>query len=233
MATYYFVWLGSKRAKRKGTPEKGWRLDMAARAGLPVPPGGIFLDDVFWLALQENIVMLENGRITIPSPQALTGFLYTTVRFPRLNKPCAVRPLPSAGITAVSPALFMDMNDAGTLAKTLRQMWTTMGGASEECRHDILIQEMVEGEIEGTAVSRKSSEADAYFSNGEQRNLPKLGRWDRTDPDAPHYAQRLQKLLRGLRRTFGAEDWLVHWLDDGRVCWLLQISDLPSDLKQI
>jgi hypothetical protein len=36
--------------------------------------------------------------------------------------------------------------------------------------------------------------------------------------------QRLQQLLRGVRRTFGQGNWQIDWLDDGRICWLIQID---------
>jgi hypothetical protein len=35
-------------------------------------------------------------------------------------------------------------------------------------------------------------------------------------------------LLRGARRTFGDDDWMIEWIDDGRICWLIQIMPLKS-----
>ncbi|MCZ7668469.1 MAG: hypothetical protein M5U34_15385 [Chloroflexi bacterium] len=42
----------------------------------------------------------------------------------------------------------------------------------------------------------------------------------------PPYAQRLQKLLRGIRRTFGQGSWQVDWLDDGEICWVVKVEKL-------
>ena len=50
------------------------------------------------------------------------------------------------------------------------------------------------------------------------------------DQSLPIYVQRLQYLLSGIRRTLGKGDWTIEWIDDGEICWLVQISEckLPS-----
>jgi hypothetical protein len=35
-------------------------------------------------------------------------------------------------------------------------------------------------------------------------------------------------LLGGVRRTFGRGDWSIKWADDGRICWLLEVTPLAG-----
>jgi pyruvate,water dikinase len=219
MTTYHFVWLGSKRAKKNGVAEEGWRLDMAARAGLPVPNGGILLDYFYWLAVQEAVVQLVDGRAHILSPPALYDLLYTAVRFPQLDKPCIIRPLFG---TAVSPQLHLNMSDPVALAVAFGQLWQA-APAGEESRHDLLVQEMIAIQVEGTAVTAAHQPTDTITYAGNTITLPQLTGWRRPDAAQPHQLRRLQQLLRGVRRTFGAGEWQVQWADDGRICWLLTI----------
>ncbi|MCP4360965.1 MAG: hypothetical protein GY796_23405 [Chloroflexi bacterium] len=223
MTQLFFVWLGSKRAQKNHVPEKGWRLDRAMQAGLPVPNGGIFLDDFYWLARQEEIVLADNGRLSISQPQKLYDLLYTAVRFPHLDKPCAIRPLFGRTL-AISPQLNIDMNDSAVLAAALVDLWTAVLPHEETTGHELLVQEMVAAEVIGTAVSHVQTATDTITTPTDSLTLPHLGRWQKPAAAAPDHIQRLQKLLRGVRRTFGNGDWEVTWGDDGRVCWLLQIQ---------
>lgn len=207
--------------------EKGWRLDMAANAGLPVPNGGILLDDFYWLAVQQEVVIVEeDGRHHIPSPQALHDLLYTAVRFPKLDNPCALRPLFVCPETACPPCHHINVRDATALSIALCRLWTAVPPTDETCRRDLLIQEMVIPMVEGTAVSLPASNMDILKDNSQSIELPRLSRWARPKPDTADYVQRLQMLLRGLRRTFGDEAWKISWADDGRICWLLQIETI-------
>jgi hypothetical protein len=53
--------------------------------------------------------------------------------------------------------------------------------------------------------------------------LEKIGAFQRASANKPPFARRLQKLLRGVRRSFGKGDWRIDWVDDGEICRLLQI----------
>jgi hypothetical protein len=225
MTQLHFVWLGAKRARKLGVAEKGWRLDMAARAGLPVPNGGILLDEFYQLAMQERILVAENHQLHTPNPQALYDLLYTAVRFPQLDKPCAIRPLFARTVAPIPPCLNVPVTNAQALADVLCGLWTAALPASEETRHDVLIQEMVDGEVEGTAVSPPTSQTDTITINGQTMELSRPGLWQRPEPGTPVYLSRLQKLLWGIRHTFGKGAWRVDWVDDGRICWLLQIIE--------
>ncbi|MBX3059064.1 MAG: hypothetical protein KF770_21560 [Anaerolineae bacterium] len=222
MALYHFAWLGSKRAKKNGVTEKGWRLDLAARAGLPVPNGGILLDNFYWLAVHEEVVQMVDGRPIIPAPPALYDLLYTAVRFPQLDKPCLIRPLFTGVDTAVSPQFAVPMADPAAVAAALGQLWQA-APPDETTRHDLLVQEMVAIEVEGTAVTISGHPTDAVAYLDKTIDLPQLTGWQRPAPALPGHLRRLQQLLRGVRRTFGSGMWQVQWMDDGRVCWLLHI----------
>lgn len=229
MTHLHFVWLGSKRAQKNGVAEKGWRLDMAMRAGLPVPHGGILLDDFYWLAVEEEVVTVAEGHLHIPAPAALHDLLYTAVRFPQLDKPCAVRPLFAPAVIGLPPCLNIPVTDAASLAAALGALWVAAAAAGEAARHDILIQEMVTTKTVGTAVTSPDGGHDIVTTGDDSYPLPQLGLWQRPESRVPPHAQRLQKLLRGLRRTFGQGGWQVAWADDGRVCWLLQLHAVVTD----
>jgi len=223
MANYYFAWLGSKRAVKNNVSEKGARLDIAVRRGLPVPNGGVLLDDFYLLCLQEKIVIEASNMVVIPKAASLFEMLYTAVRFPRLDKPCAVRPLFSL---PAKTQLNVNVNDAETFASHLAELWTAALPAGPEARRDILIQEMVEVNVSGTAVTQPNSETDQITTPELSHNIPKLSRWQKSEITTPTYRQRVQKLLSGVRRSFGNEGWQISWVDDGRDCWLIQVESL-------
>ena len=54
--------------------------------------------------------------------------------------------------------------------------------------------------------------------------IDRLRAFQRTSGEMPPFARRLQKLLRGVRRTFGRGDWCIEWADDGEICWLVQVQ---------
>jgi hypothetical protein len=213
-----FIWLGSGRAKKRGTAAKGLLLDSAAKAGLPVPPGAILLDELFELLLVEGVVVAENGRITIPDPNWLHETIYKGVRFPRLDGPVVVRA--GSGATATAQTN-VDFSDPRQLSDSLCELWQQFDNE----RRDVLVMEMVQRDVGGTAVTATTTHQDnIYIPNQPSHTLPQLGRWQRPDSELPPHLQRLQRLLRGVRRTFGSGTWQIDWLDDGRICWLLQIQ---------
>ncbi len=212
-----FIWLGSGRAKKWDVAAKGRHLDEAAKAGLPVPPGAILLDELFQLLLDEGVVVMDNGRITAPAPNWLHETLYQSVRFPHLDKLAAVR---STHTAAARPQLNVDFTDPAQLSHSLCELWSQLTG-----RRDVLVMEMREMKVLGTAVPSHTNEHDTVqIPNKPPLSLPQLNRWQRPAADLPPHLQRLQQLLRGVRRTFGQGEWQIDWLDDGRICWLIQID---------
>ncbi len=213
-----FIWLGAGRAIKRDVAEKGQLLDLAAKRGLPVPPGAILLAEFCQLLLDEGVVTEENGRFSTTDPQWLHDTLYQGARFPHLNKPAAVR---TAVAASIPPLLAVDFADPNQLSKALCEIWSQM--ASD--RRDILVMEMVEGQISGTAVTQPDSTQDTVIVTGTPTaSLPQLRPLQRPDGKELAHRQRLQMLLRGVRRSLGKQAWQIDWLDDGRVCWLLQIQ---------
>ena len=75
----------------------------------------------------------------------------------------------------------------------------------------------------------KVTDTDQIITQDDTLEIPQLtGFFPRTDSNLPLYAQRLQKLLRGIRRTFGAGSWQIDWLDDGEICWVTKVAVLQS-----
>lgn len=213
----FFIWLGSGRSRKWDVGAKAQYLDQAAQAGLPVPAGAILLDEFFQLALAEGVIVAgEHGAFTAPDPQWLSETLFEGVRLPHLGKPAAVRA--AVPLTGYVPRLTVDLNDPVELSRSLCTVWSL--AAQGEARRDVLIMAMVTGDEAGTAVSHHTTKTDQI----PPFNLVQLGAWQRPSKALPPHVQRLQQLLRGIRRTFGARNWVVDWVDDGRICWLLQIS---------
>jgi len=90
---------------------------------------------------------------------------------------------------------------------------------------------MVKIQTSGMAVSFQESTEDQskvnMIPNGSPNSLilPRLRAFQRTTSELPPYARRLQKLLGGVRRTFGGGDYTIEWADDGEICWLIQITN--------
>lgn len=239
-----FVWLGSRRARKRGVGDKGRWLDQASSAGLPVPAGAILLDEVYQLFLAEAIITADDSAVLVPDPAFLHETLYRAVRLPRLDRPAAVRAAFSAGDDSIDVGLgpfahrlWVDLEDASQLASSLAAIWSSglrwgesileRGGVP---RRDVLLMEMVDGDVCGQATSHPDSEWDeATFetnADSDSLRLPRLGAWRNPDPALPPFAQRLQRLLRGARRTFGRQAYQIEWIDDGRTCWLLRARPL-------
>lgn len=212
-----FIWLGSGRAKKRAVAEKGQLLDRAAQSSLPVPAGAILLDELYQLLLTEGVIVVENGRVHAPHPTWLHQTLYESIRFPLLDNLVAVR---SAAVTTTPPILDMDFAVPAPLSYSLCELWSRYNAG----RRDVLVMEMIAGDMKGTAVTHTAQDYDSITINGRSNPLPQLHRWQRPDAQLPDHLQRLQMLLRGVRRTFGSGAWLIDWIDDGRICWLLQVQ---------
>jgi hypothetical protein len=185
-------------------------------------------------------------------PQALYDTLYETARFPRLDKPVAVRTAFSQGQQADQGAgrstvkLSIDFSNPTCLAQSLCQIWSSPEWRQGEWRRDVLVMEMVRGQVSGVAFTEQAYEDDLVNyevtataanvtpedSTDRRLLLPKLRAWEPATKDVPAFARRLQKLLRGLRRTFGGRDWIIEWIDDGQICWLIQVQPLTHSPKR-
>jgi hypothetical protein len=239
-----FVWLGANRARKWPVGSKALLLDKATSAGLPVPSGAILLDELC-------VAFLEAGVISVPgtAPSASLGqavididadwlfeSLYDGIRFPRFDQPVILRAAFSALTDEQQPVHSaakrgVDMNDPDELARALGSVWSVSPDPGVGFRRDVLVMEMIAGEMVGTATSAKLSAGvtltDLVTIPNDTFEIPQLtGFFPLTDSSLPPYAQRLQKLLRGIRRTFGQGSWQVDWLDDGEICWVMKVADL-------
>jgi hypothetical protein len=229
-----FIWLGSGRTRKHDVAYKGRMLDLAARGGLPVPQGGILLDDFFRICLAENIIELVGDEVVIADPVWLAEVLYRDIRFPRLKENVAVRLATAESASSSTGGSFtqldVDFNDPQQIATALRQVWSAAGPRSEGQRMDLLVMAMIAIRTGGIAISRQESADDQTTLNGDltdgTRNsllLPRPRIFRRSPMELPPYARRLQKLLAGVRRTFGHGDYAIEWADDEDICWLIQI----------
>ena len=230
-----FIWLGSGRAPKRGVAGKGRLLDEAARAGLPVPVGGILLDDFYRLCIAEGLAELVGESVVITDPLWFHEVFYGELRFPLLKKNVAVRSakaLSAQGCNKVSIArLNVDFADAHQQAAALREVWTAMNRSDDCHSQDVMVMEMVHTQTAGVALSTADNIDDLITiwkrPVGEAIDnfaVRRLRAFQRPTWVLPQYARRLQKLLRGVRRTFGRVNWTVEWADDGNICWLLQIQ---------
>lgn len=234
MAKFPFVWLGSGRAARRQVPRKGKLLDHAARSGLPVPSGGILLNDFYQICLTEGIAKLEGDAVKIPDPIWLQQVLFRDVRFPPLEGPVAIRSAAELNIDQtnrkVGARLNIDLSNPEQLASGIGSIWSSLCAHSATPAHDILVMEMVTVETAGEALVYADHDRDQIqlIMEGQEEKfvafeLEQIGSFQRAAADIPAYAQRLQKLLRGFRRSFDKEEWRLDWADDGEICWIIQI----------
>lgn len=238
MPDIYFVWLGSGRAKRRRVGPEGRFLDQAAKAGLPVAPGAILLDEFYRICLEKRLAELSGGRLTIPEPELLHATLFYSARLPRFERPVATSLITPASNDEAAPSpdsfqrLIIDAGRADELSRALLMAWRAADG--NDARRDVLLMEEIAAKLSGRATvgddqREHQIERDGYDGN-EQSNfsLPVLTGWRKPDEQLPPYAQRLQMLLRGVRRTFGRGEWAVEWADDGHICRLRRITALKS-----
>jgi len=238
----FFIWLGSRRTRKLSLSDKCKHLDQAAGVGLPVPNGAVLLDDFYHLLLGESLLVVENEILKCLNPKAFSETLYNIVRFPRLDNPVAVRSAFSfdqtgdQSQTESTSKLSVDFTDPIQLTNALCDVWNSAcqlepnsGRDALPFRRDILVMEMVNVQEKGKAITRQNDSNDEIFyspSLNKKLSIKKLKAWKPSSRDLPSYAQRLQKLLRGVRRTFGKNDLRISWVDDGRICWLVGIEQI-------
>ena len=222
-----FIWLGSKRAEKRGVAPIGARLDYAAKMGLPVADGAILLHEFFELLLDSELIHWQNGRFHADDPQEIHDALYTAVRFPKITKPVIVYPAFPTNESSANAAV--EFTNAVQLTNSLFTVWQAAGPPTSDLRRDVLVQEKINFDVQGSIVSKPNEPHDQVFLDVQTLNISRLNRWEPSDKTLPDFAQRLQKLMRGLRRTFGDESWEVAWGDNGRICYLTQLKKFQTD----
>ena len=248
-----WVVLGSGRSANLGVGNKGRLLDLAAQAGLPVPPGLIILDDAWHAASRLGLVRREADRIEITDARRLLARL----DLPRFGGLIAVRSaFALEDATSQSLAGFftsrlnVDPRDETALTSALADVWRSAERATITFRRDVLLLQMVKARHAGVAFTEQEHEddlvnvtegtADRLVSGevpGELLLLPRLRPWEASPgtadllPDRP-FAARLQTLLRDTRRVFGSGDWDLEWADDGVRCWLIQLRPVTRPTRR-
>lgn len=234
MAEIYFVWLGSGRAKRRRVGPEGQLLDQAAKAGLPVAPGAILLDEFYRVCLEKGLAEMLGGRLIIPDPELLHATLFYSARLPRFERPVAANLIVPADIdedalpTESFQSLIIDAGRPDELARALAVAWKAAD--HNDARRDVLLIEEIAAEHSGRAcmgVDQREHQIERDGRDDSEQasfSLPVLTGWQKPDEELPPYARRLQMLLRGVRRTFGRGEWVVEWADDGDICRLRRIT---------
>lgn len=245
------VRLGSGEAARRGCGPKAGLLDQAARAGLPVPPGVVVLDEGWRSAVARGLVRLEGAgkrqSVSVPDPTLLAHIL----GLPAFEALLAVR---SAFSVEDAPAeslagafvtgLFVDGRHPPALAAGLAGVWASALGRPRGVRRDVIIQDMVIARRAGVVFTEREHEDDLVNATegtaedllagrvpGEAYTLPKRRGRERATEEDPASA-RLQVLLRDLRRVLGEGDWDVEWADDGNRVWLVQVRAVSRPTRR-
>jgi hypothetical protein len=233
MSKPYFIWLGSGRTKRRKVAGPARWLDEATRARLPVATGAVLLDEFRQFCLEKELAVQSNRKVIIPDPTLLHNTLFYSIHLPRFDAPVRLRPTYANAQpdNAQSFAPF-DSSDPDALARALAAAWSP-DASSPDRRADVYLLEEIDANLLGSALTAGNSVVDDVWLNGdtsagERISLPRLGRWQRPDENAPAHFGRLQQLLRGLRRTLDRAGWTITWADDGSVCFLTGIyAELP------
>ncbi|MFN2143408.1 MAG: hypothetical protein ACK2U5_23205 [Candidatus Promineifilaceae bacterium] len=223
-----FIWLGAGRAKKVGVARRGRLLDDLARAGLPVPDGAILLDELFRIFLHEGVVEQDGRHVIVPDPVWLLEVLYRDVRFPRLGSPVDIAPILSDDEDgrAVHSA-GVDLEGAYETAEALRGAWSYPAD-SIDSRRDVLVMRQLHAEHKGSVFSLEDAGEDRISTlcgtSEVVVTMPRLRRWQRPSAELSPYLCRIQKLMRGVRRSLGPGDWGIDWIDDGEVCWIVGLD---------
>ena len=234
--------LGSGDAAQRGCGSKAALLDRAARAGLPVPPGVIVLDEAWRSAVERGLVRVDRVTdrrpVSVPDPSLLVHL----IGLPPFNGPLAVRSAFSAEDGATDSlagvfvsGLFVDGRRPAALAAGLAGVWASAFRRPRGFRRDLILQDMVHARRAGVAFTEREYEDDLVNVGdgtaeglvggdlaGEQLLLPKRRGLEGPTAVDPVGA-RLQILLRDVRRVFDEADWDVEWADDGQRIWLVQV----------
>lgn len=216
------VRLGSGQMTARGIAPKAARLDNASVAGLPVPPGAVIPDGANAAAAADQISQMFDRPLAVRSAfsaedtdrQSMAGHFHTAL---------SVAPDVDAIATAIT-----DVRNSG----------------SESFRRDVLVMPMIDAVRAGVVFTEPGWQDDIVnvvagqgqqlvsgAETGDRIELARVGRWESTTADEP-WLERLQAMLRDVRRVEGDEPWDIEWADDGTNCWLLQIRPITASIAR-
>ena len=211
--------------KKLGVGNKARLLNHALKSGLPVPNGLLLLDNAWQRLIDDGLMSVEGGNVTIEAADELLARL----ALHRLRTAVAVR----AAFSADPPQPFTQLNiapdDKIALLNALISVWQAPVPQTN-IRRDILVMEMVNPQIEGIAFTETAFEDDLVQVADKAAQtfiLPKVKSLEPSRLSAG-WQRRLQLLLRGVRLTFNLQgaEWEIAWADDGERCWLLQVRPI-------
>ncbi len=232
----FVVWLGRSPWPTRVGPKAAY-LHRAKAAGLPVPPGVLVLEEALTYGLRQGWIRATGEGFVIADREALQKAL----DIPPVSSRLAVRSAFSredgeSQSLAGYFASFLDIPFPEVWPAVCR-VWDSSRRLDAPCRRDVLIMAMVDARQAGVAVTETGHEDDLVnvteglgdrlvggLVAGETLHLPKLRTFEK--PTETGFAGRLQRLLREVRRVFGAHNWDVEFADDGERCWLLQVRPL-------
>lgn len=250
-----YITLGSGQAAPLGVGTKGGNIDHAAARGLRVPQGYIVLDSVWHLALQNNLIHIEDGAVTSTDPK---GF-YAALNLPEFPKKATVA-VRSAFTVEDKPSESMaghfatvtdvDPTKADAFIAALCEVWAS-SLEYDDIRRDVLVMQMVDAKHAGVAFTETNYEddyvnytegtAEKLLSGeepGEIAEVRKLRLYEKADREEgtarteATWQDRLQILLRRVRDLFGESNWDVEWADDGIHCYLLQVRPITAGVRR-
>lgn len=247
----FMIALNRGNLMRRGIATKGVLLSRAQRAGIAVPPSMILLDEAWQFARQHDMLA---GPTDVLVPRDIGAFMNALKIFPGLTElgaRVAVRGLytaenePALRLQGISASkLRVDRRDPQALATAICTVWSAADRFSRVQRRDLLLMTMVEPQHAGVAVLESIYEDDVVNFTGGSADplvqgratgvsiqLPRLRHREPAQAKLP-FAQRLQALIRQVRRVFGDADWELEWADDGTTCWLVQIRPLQHPLRR-
>ncbi len=247
--------IGSGEAAKLGVGNKGRNLDIAAKAGLPVPNGYILLDALWHLSVQDGIITIEDGAVTCSDPATF---------YAALNLP----PFPPKTTVAVRSAFTVEDNPTSSMAGhfasvtnvdptkpdafigALCEVWSS-SLEYDDIRRDVLVMHMVDAKHAGAAFTETNYEddyvnyvegtAEALLSGeteGAVAELRKLRLYEKADNEEgtnrayATWEDRLQIVLRRVRQQFGESNWDVEWADDGSSCYIIQVRPITAGVRR-
>jgi pyruvate,water dikinase len=238
------MFLGEKMSQNITIGNKARLLDLAKAKGLPVPKGVIVTDECYQAALRDKAIEIKSGKVRCTNPYHLLA----VARVPMFRKSVAVRSAFSgedregeslAGF--FESKLFVPRENPERFVEALCEVWSSAFRREGEFLRDVLVMEMIDAQVAGVAFTETDYEDDLVnFTDGtaeklvsgniegESRLIPKLYGYETKIENEPllDWEERLQLLLREVRRTFGEKNWDIEWADDGKACWLIQLRPI-------
>lgn len=212
--------LGSGDVVGGGCSPKAARLDRARQAGLPVPPGAVVIDGTDFGAAARQVAAMFSSH----------GELGLAVRSAFAAEDGTTSSMAGHFHTALSIPPEAEHVEEAIAAVHL--------SGSATYRRDALIMPMVRAQHAGVAFLEPGWEDDLVnvveglgerlvsgAETGRRLRLPRLGRFERPNT-GDDWSNRLQALLRDIRRTEGDHPLDIEWADDGTTCWLLQLRPI-------